>query len=101
MTRILWLLQGRRRFWILYLSLSIITWIGGWIIYSAELAESARVGYEELQRRNLALQRQGGKAFFDLHENGPSTSVKCCIPLAPGFLLADSSSSIGGLYGEG
>lgn len=84
----------------MYVSLYIMTWIGGWLTFAREEQDAAQTAYDRLRRINETTLKDFA-ARIDLHEGGPKASVKFCIPIVPGVLLADSYTSIGPLTGDG
>jgi hypothetical protein len=87
------------------------TWIGGWIVYSRDVAQTTATMYEGVKQRTIqeieAAKARGASedelSSIKLRghsEEGPSSGV-FCMPLLPGLLLAEKEVGIGPLRGSG
>jgi hypothetical protein len=90
-------------------TLYLVTWIGGWISHSGELASRARrywnqAAAKEREMDQLAvtqgLPRPSSSVPY-VNKRGPASRVEWCVPLLPGVLLTDSWYVVGPLYGKG
>ena len=83
------------------------TWVGGWHSHATQLQSSAQKLYHEAREEEAskkAFWRE--KGFSESPESvirpqGPKTDISWSLPILPGILIADSSFSIGPLWGEG
>ncbi len=87
------------------------TWIGGWIIYSRDVARTTATMYEGVKQRTIqeieAAKARGASedelSSIKLRghdDEGPSSGV-FCVPLLPGILLADKELGLGPMRGYG
>jgi hypothetical protein len=100
--------KRKRIFWIgagialLYL----LTWIGGPASHEKELASRALRFWNQGSECDAELSKWAKEKGEPLPEprilsDGPRSRVNWCVPVLPCILLADSSYTIGSLWGEG
>jgi hypothetical protein len=94
----------RRRYWLIAALLYAVTWAGGWYFHVREISSEASsrfVAAKMLNDRLFHSLPHEGEATIRLRSGGPYSRVRWCMPLIPGFLLAESDYVVGPIYGEG
>jgi hypothetical protein len=99
-------MRTRRKIAICLILLYLITWIGGYYSYSANLKHSTQEIYDRAKQRDdefaAAVAKEGGQPSRSrVFKDGPQSEIHWCFPILPGILIADSHWIVGPLFGRG
>lgn len=87
-------------------TLYLITWIGGKIVFTREITADAWLGWRQVKAYDEKVARDDAAKGIThdpigLNPDGPTIKVNWCIPLLPGILVVSSESELGGFMGQG
>ncbi len=89
-----------KRTFLIVCALYAATWIGGLLVYPRDMAlraEEEHATASAIDRRRISESKSVPAAFPD----GPKTTLRWSVPIAPGLLLVSSDYVIGPLWGHG